>query len=171
MSDRLVLVTTSPRVAPGLLSAAAWSTLQEAGSVRAAADHPLLPYLRDAPLLSGLRLGLERVDELRSLLGDVDVRPSSEGYGDLAHALDLRASLVGAEASLLGALARRETRGAHIRLDHPDLDPSLQLNFHTIRGDGGRLEVRPEATAPVPEHMQEWAKDEEAIETTGRLLE
>ena len=67
MSDRLVLVTTSPRVAPGLLSAAAWSTLQEAGSVRAAADHPLLPYLRDAPLLSGLRLGLERVDDPRAL--------------------------------------------------------------------------------------------------------
>lgn len=115
--------------------------------------------------------GLERVDELRGLLEEVDVRPSSEGYGDLAHALDLRASLVGAEASLLGALARRETRGAHIRLDHPDLDPALQLNFHTIRGDDGRLEVRPEPTAPVPDHMQGWAKDDEAIETTGRLLE
>ncbi|MDQ3751809.1 MAG: FAD-binding protein [Actinomycetota bacterium] len=115
--------------------------------------------------------GLARVDELRSLLGEVDVRPSSEGYGDLAHALDLRASLVGAEASLRGALARRETRGAHIRTDHPDLDPALQVNFHVVRSGDGTLEVCPEPIAPVPEHMQAWAKDDDAIDTTGRLLE
>ena len=41
------MVTVSPRVAPDLLSAAAWLALSEAGSVRAAGDHPLVPYLRD----------------------------------------------------------------------------------------------------------------------------
>lgn len=45
---RLVLVPTSPRVAPGLLSAAAWAELAEAGSVRLAAENPHLPYLREA---------------------------------------------------------------------------------------------------------------------------
>ena len=49
----------------------------------------------------------------------MDVRPTSEGYADLAHALDLRASLVSAEASLLGAIERRESRGAHNRSDYP----------------------------------------------------
>ena len=67
MNDRLVLVTTSPRVAPGLLSATAWSTLLEAGSVRAAADHPLLPYLKDVSIPVGLYLDIEPVDDPRAL--------------------------------------------------------------------------------------------------------
>lgn len=44
----LILVTTSPRVAPGLLSHRAWQVLRE-GRVRTAnADHPHLPYLAEA---------------------------------------------------------------------------------------------------------------------------
>ena len=70
---------------------------------------------------AGLEHGLDRVVELRGLASEVDVRPTSEGYADLAHALDLRASLLAAEATLLGALARRESRGAHQRRDHPAL--------------------------------------------------
>lgn len=45
MSGRLVLLSTSPRVAPGLLSGQAWSELRDAGPVRAADGHALLPYL------------------------------------------------------------------------------------------------------------------------------
>lgn len=42
---RLVLLSTSPRVAPGLLSCPAWDTLRTAGTVRCTDGHPLLPYL------------------------------------------------------------------------------------------------------------------------------
>jgi XTP/dITP diphosphohydrolase len=45
---RLVMLATSPRVAPGLLSWDAWSALRAAGTVLAAAEHPLLPYLEAA---------------------------------------------------------------------------------------------------------------------------
>jgi XTP/dITP diphosphohydrolase len=44
-SGRLVLLSTSPRVAPGLLSFDAWSTLRSADAVVADDQHPLLPYL------------------------------------------------------------------------------------------------------------------------------
>jgi XTP/dITP diphosphohydrolase len=44
----LVLLSTSPRVAPGLLSWHAWSVLREGRVVAAADDHPLLAYVRDA---------------------------------------------------------------------------------------------------------------------------
>ncbi|MFJ9410644.1 nucleoside triphosphate pyrophosphohydrolase [Streptomyces sp. NPDC101393] len=48
-TGRLVLLTTSHRVAPGLLSWPAWQTLRTAGRVLCAdADHPQLPYLREA---------------------------------------------------------------------------------------------------------------------------
>ncbi|KUL50241.1 nucleoside triphosphate hydrolase [Streptomyces sp. NRRL F-4489] len=46
---RLVLLTTSHRVAPGLLSWLAWQTLRAADRVLCAdADHPQLPYFREA---------------------------------------------------------------------------------------------------------------------------
>jgi XTP/dITP diphosphohydrolase len=44
----LVLLSTSPRVAPGLLSWHAWSELRAGRVVAAAQDHPLLGYVRDA---------------------------------------------------------------------------------------------------------------------------
>ncbi|MEW1547400.1 nucleoside triphosphate pyrophosphohydrolase [Streptomyces tsukubensis] len=48
-AGRIVLLTTSHRVAPGLLSWPAWRALHEAGRVLCAdPGHPQLPYLRDA---------------------------------------------------------------------------------------------------------------------------
>ncbi|GII77871.1 nucleoside triphosphate pyrophosphohydrolase [Sphaerisporangium rufum] len=43
----LVVLTTSPRVAPGLLSGRAWSVLGAGRVLTGTADHPLLPYLSD----------------------------------------------------------------------------------------------------------------------------
>ena len=85
----------------------------------------------------------------------MDVRPTSEGYADLAHALDLRASLVSAEASLLGAMERRESRGAHNRSDHPELDPGLKTNFVVTRDDAGNLSVSGKPVDAVPDHLEE----------------
>jgi succinate dehydrogenase / fumarate reductase, flavoprotein subunit len=79
----------------------------------------------------GLQRGLAMVNEIKELFGSIDVRPTSEGYGDLAHVLDLRALLVTAETSLRGALERRETRGCHNRSDCPAVDADLQVNLQT----------------------------------------
>lgn len=97
-------------------------------------------------------------------------RPTSEGYGDLAHALDLRASLVTAEATILCAIERRESRGAHNRLDYPDLAAKTKVNF-VVTSKGGELFVSDEAVPPVPEHLQAWAVDDEDVDVAGRLLE
>jgi XTP/dITP diphosphohydrolase len=43
----LVVVTTSPRVAPGLLSGRAWAVLGSGRVLTGSGDHPLLPYLAD----------------------------------------------------------------------------------------------------------------------------
>ncbi|GAA0404629.1 nucleoside triphosphate pyrophosphohydrolase [Streptomyces luteireticuli] len=51
---RIVLLTTSHRVAPGLLSWPAWQTLHAADRVLCAdPGHPLLPYLREAGIGTG----------------------------------------------------------------------------------------------------------------------
>ena len=119
----------------------------------------------------GLQHGLDRVAELQELARDVDVRPSSEGYADLAHALDLRASLMAAEATLLGALARRESRGAHQRRDFPQLDSDLRVNFRTRLEGTSHLTVTAQPVPPVPPELASWTQSDEVLGVAGRLLE
>ena len=117
-----------------------------------------------------LKEGIEKISGLKEAAENIDVRPTSEGFGDLAHALDLRASLVTAEATILGAIERRETRGAHVRPDRPELDPEMKVNF-IITSKDGALSVTDEPVPPVPGYLQEWATGNEEVEVAGRLLE
>jgi succinate dehydrogenase / fumarate reductase flavoprotein subunit len=118
----------------------------------------------------GLSRGLEKVEELRRQLPEIDVRATSEGYGDLAHVLELKASLITAEASLRAALERRETRGAHNRSDYPDLDPALRVNIE-VALEGDALRTTPVPVPQVPDHLVEWGREAEELEVSGRLLE
>jgi succinate dehydrogenase / fumarate reductase, flavoprotein subunit len=120
---------------------------------------------------AGLASGLEDLARIRSAVADIDVRPTSEGFGDLAHVLDLIASITTAEATLRSARERRETRGAHTRSDYPAFDENLRVNFRVRITRDGELSISKADVAPVPDHLVEWAAQEEPIETAGRLLE
>lgn len=50
MAGRLSLLSTTHRVAPGLLTRLAWTMVETAGVVASRAEHPLLPQLQDAGL-------------------------------------------------------------------------------------------------------------------------
>jgi succinate dehydrogenase / fumarate reductase flavoprotein subunit len=101
---------------------------------------------------AGLEQGLSELDQIREASADVDVRPGAEGWTDLALALDLRAGLAVGEATLRGAVERRETRGAHNRTDFPELDPALQVNFFV----DARMEPWGEPVPPVPDELRPW---------------
>jgi succinate dehydrogenase flavoprotein subunit len=121
---------------------------------------------------AGLRAGIAGLDQLRAVLSDVDVRPSAEGWSDLAQLIDLGAGLLAAEATMRGALARRESRGCHNRTDFPALDPALQVNFHTSLGDDDQLlEPWSEPVPPVPNELIPWLDQAGPTELAGRLLE
>jgi succinate dehydrogenase / fumarate reductase flavoprotein subunit len=118
-----------------------------------------------------LRLGLDRLAELKAAVAQVDVRPSSEGYKDLALALDLRGSLAAAEATLQAALERRESRGAHQRYDCPELDPSLRINFVVKLDTNGEQVLSRVPVPPTPNDLQAWVKASEDLPLERRLLE
>jgi succinate dehydrogenase / fumarate reductase flavoprotein subunit len=117
-----------------------------------------------------LQTGLSRLLEIREAVSDVDVRPSAEGYQDLALALDLRAALDAAEATVRGAIARRESRGAHQRADYPALDERMRVNFTITRGSDGELLVGTQDIPPVPAELEAWLNAPD-LEVEGRLLE
>lgn len=71
MAGRLVLLATSPRVAPGLLSWRAWEVLRggsEGGVLVGSGDHPQLPHLREAGVTPRVVPDASDEDRARSLL-------------------------------------------------------------------------------------------------------
>jgi len=117
-----------------------------------------------------LYVALDIIAAIREASDNLDVRPSSEGYQDLALALDLRSSLMSAEASVLGAIERRESRGAHNRSDYPETDPALRVNFIIKLDEDGKLVVTRRTVEPISHELLHWIDDQE-LEIEGRLLE
>jgi len=114
----------------------------------------------------GLRRGLRALDEIRDRTGALEVRPDIAGYADLAHAFDLHGSLLAARATLECALERRETRGAHNRVDFPERDPALLANL-TWTPDG---RIVPEPIASPSAAVAALAGGPE-LDVARRLLE
>jgi succinate dehydrogenase / fumarate reductase flavoprotein subunit len=98
----------------------------------------------------GLKQCLATVASLRERVEQVRV-PGSRRYNPGWHTVrDLRFMLTIAEAIVLGALERRESRGAHWRLDHLDKDPALgRVNMVAV-SDGGRVRIRTRPVAEMP---------------------
>jgi succinate dehydrogenase / fumarate reductase, flavoprotein subunit len=113
----------------------------------------------------GLQEGLMRLNGVAERTQALEVRPDLAGFADLAHAFDLHGSLLAARATLECALERRESRGAHARLDYPDQDPQLVANL--VWGLGGHIS-REVPAEPSPEIA---ALAAEEVDLAGRLLE
>jgi succinate dehydrogenase / fumarate reductase flavoprotein subunit len=102
-----------------------------------------------------LKTCLDQVLELRQRAARIHV-PGSRKYNPGWHtARDLRFMLTIAEAIVRAAIERRESRGAHWRLDYLEKDPALgRVNF-VAYSDGGRVKLK---TRPVPEMPAELAR-------------
>lgn len=119
----------------------------------------------------GMQKGLEILEDIKESSKSVDVRPDAIGFRDLATALDLKGSIIAAEATLRSALARKESRGAHQRRDFPASSQDYNVNIQVqLRGDG-RHELRLEPVKVVREDLKMWFEDSDEISVDGRLLE
>ncbi len=119
----------------------------------------------------GIQEGLAKLDALREAAKNVDVRPSAEGYGDLALALDLLGSIDSAEASLRGAFERRESRGSHQRSDYTETDPKQLVNYIIELDESGKQKISSRTVEPIPESLKGYFVDVQELEVAGRLLE
>lgn len=115
----------------------------------------------------GLRAGIEKIAALEERAGHVTAHPDVAGFDDLAHAFDLKGSLLAARATLECALERRETRGCHNRSDFPEQDPALRGNMTWTPQGGAVFEPLPEISAALRELVERPADDSPA----GKLVE
>ena len=115
--------------------------------------------------------GLEKIADLRQAAQHVDVRPSAEGFVDLALALDLLGAIDSAEATIRGALHRCESRGSHQRLDFEETMPEQRVNYLVELDSQGGQQVSRHPVEPVPAYLAERFEEFTEPEVEGRLLE
>ena len=119
-----------------------------------------------------LKKGLDEIQGLKNASKDLDVRPDSEGYQDLMLAFDLEASIISSEATLLSALNREESRGAHQREDFKDLEKDQALNIRIELEEDSKIKLSKDKTPPLRKDLKNLInKTEEIKNFEGMLLE
>src|SRR4029077_10068900 len=103
-------------------------------------------------------------DDLNTALGEIEkLRARAARVGGVGHqqfnpgwhtALDLRNLLTVSEAVTRAALERRESRGAHTRVDHPDSDKQFGTVNVVVRRRDGKMTVAQEPIPPVPDELR-----------------
>jgi succinate dehydrogenase / fumarate reductase, flavoprotein subunit len=110
------------------------------------------PIVRDGP---GLEAGLAKIREIKERTKHCGTGGSPTlAFNPGWHTTyDVRSMVVNAEALLLSALERKESRGAHARSDYPKTDEQLaHVNFvveKTLEG----MRVKAVPIPPMPEHL------------------
>lgn len=121
---------------------------------------------------SKLKKGLEKIDDLKKSLHELDVRPNSEGFEDLMLAFDLEGSIISASATLLSAAKRQESRGAHQRKDFKEIDDSFNLNIKVDMDLNSNLRISEKKLKNMSDEQISAIKNTEEInDLSGKLLE
>jgi succinate dehydrogenase / fumarate reductase flavoprotein subunit len=104
---------------------------------------------------SDLETALERIADLRQRWAKVRVVGSPAYNPGWNLSLELQSMLVISEAVTRSALQRTESRGAHARIDHPDLDAGWGGRNSTVTLDGDQMRVTAEPLAPMPDDLRQ----------------
>ena len=116
--------------------------------------------------------GLKKVERLKESAKSLDVRPDSEGYEDLMLAFDLEGAIMSAEATILGAKARKESRGSHQRSDYSETSKEHELNYVIKLDENKQLKIESEDLSPLKDELKSLIESTDEInDFEGMLLE
>lgn len=101
-----------------------------------------------------LQSALTKIEELKQRSERLSITGSRMFNPGWHLCRDLKSMLTVSEAVTRSAIARRESRGAHSRIDYPNLDPTWgkQNNVISRRGDG--MDLRQLPIQNIPEDLQ-----------------
>ena len=151
-----------PRVANGDVEAAAADLLapferkggENPYAVQDALQDMMGTYVGIARKEDDLRTALTKIEEFRARAARVGVEGHRQYNPGWSTALDLRNLLTVSEAVTRAAIARRESRGAHTRVEHPDSDKHFGTVDIVVRRDGDKMTVAEAPIAPMPDDLK-----------------
>ena len=88
-----------------------------------------------------LNAGLKKIREIKNKLNNIGVRIYDHNCQDLITVMDLESSIITAEATILSALKREESRGAHQRNDYPEINSEKCFNISIKLDKNNNLKV------------------------------
>ena len=109
-----------------------------------------------------LKKALAELEQLRARAARVSVEGSRLFNPGWHLSYDLKAMLTVSEAVTHSALARTESRGAHSRIDHPNLDPVLGKKHNIIVRESGGMGRRELPIEPMPEELTQILAEDKA---------
>ena len=116
--------------------------------------------------------GLIKLAKLKKSAQSLDVRPDSEGYEDLMLAFDLEGAIMAAEATMLGAKKRKESRGSHQRSDYDKTDSKFNINYIIELGEKGNLKIYSQKLSKMNDQLKALIDTTDEInDFEGMLLE
>ncbi len=120
-----------------------------------------------------LASGLTKVKEIKDMIKDVDVRIDYHSCDDLVQVFDLESSVISAEATILSALNRQESRGSHQRSDFPKLNNNEKCNYYIkLNKESLELEISRKNISPIREDLQSIiSKATKVSDLSDKLLE
>ena len=120
-----------------------------------------------------LESGLKKIVDIKNLIKDVDVRIDYQSCDDLIQVFDLEASVISAEATILSALTRKESRGSHQRSDYDELNTSEKCNYHVkFNKQTSDLEISKRHISPLRNDLQNIInQSNKVINLKNKLLE
>ncbi len=102
-----------------------------------------------------LKEGLNKVEDIKDKLSDIDLRKNDNYAEDLALVFDLEASLVSATATIKSAIERRESRGSHQRSDFPKIDNENSYNcIVSLDSTNKKIEISRENVKPLSQNLK-----------------
>ena len=103
-----------------------------------------------------LETGLDKVLKIKNIIKDIDVRIDYQNCDDLVQAFDLESSVMSAEATILSALYREESRGSHQRSDYPRLNENEKCNYYIkLNEQTSNLEISKKNIAPLRQDLKD----------------
>ena len=97
----------------------------------------------------GLRAALDSINSIKERAQRVRVAGNMVYNHALFGLLELQNMLIVSECVVLGALERKESRGAHTRSDYPSKDRSWKANI-VCMNDNGKIALRKDEVRPMP---------------------
>ena len=97
-----------------------------------------------------LREGLGKVRALRERMKDASIDDYSKVFNTARiEAMELENLMEIAVATVMSALERKESRGAHSRIDYPERDDASWLRHSLFRLDGDKMDYKPVRVKPL----------------------
>jgi succinate dehydrogenase / fumarate reductase flavoprotein subunit len=119
-----------------------------------------------------LQEGFLKIEKLEEAAKHLDVRPDSEGFEDLMLAFDLEGSILSAKATIMGAIERKESRGAHQRTDFTETKEEMKVNFISKLDSNNKLVITKKEIEPISAELKKVIESTDLIKNfKGKLLE